>query len=1091
MKRKLFFFIALCTVFQAGDFIFAQVDARMLQYPDVSQTQITFYYGGDLWIAPKEGGTASKLTNALGEEVLPRFSPDGSKIAFSGNYNGNVDIYVIPSDGGMAERITHHGMFDRMADWYPDGSKILYTTSMESGKQRFSQFYSVSPDGGMPEKLPVPYGEFGVISPDGKKIAYTPRTRSYRTWKRYRGGMAPDIWVFNLETKASENITDNPANDEFPMWHENTIYFLSDRNTEKRSNIYAFDVTTKQTRQVTDFKDYDTHFPSIGPNDIVFENGGSLYLLDLATEKYHEVKIEVVTDESTLIPHSENVSKLVQSFWFSPDGKRAVIEARGDLFSVPAENGPVIDLTNTSGYAERYPSWSPNGKYIAYWSDKSGEYELTVKDMENPGEEKKLTSYGPGFRYQIFWSPDSKQMAFVDKAMNIFIYNMDRDKTIKVDKNKNLYEGELENFTVSWSPDSRWLAYQKDLDNNHSAISLFDTKEEKFYQVTSGYYNDVVPVFDPEGKYLFFLTNRTFKPIYSDFDNTFVYPNATNIAAVTLDKDTLSPMAPKNDSVEIKKDEEKKKEGDDKKKEEDKKEEKSKETKITLDGFEERVVILPPEAGNYSNLEAVKGKVLYLKSPPSGSQGEKRSVAYFDLDKREEKTVVNDINNYTLSADGKKILVAKEGSFFVVDVAPDQKLDKKMPTDQMEMTVVPREEWKQLFNDAWRLERDFFYDPNMHGVDWNLMRERYGKLIDYAVTRWDVNYIIGELISELNSSHTYRGGGDVEQAPSRPVGYLGVDWALENGAYKIKKIIKGAQWDTEVRSPLDASGVNVKEGDYILAVNGVPLDVTKDPWAAFEGLAGKTIELSVNSKPDTEGSHKVFVEALKDETRLRNLNWIESNRKYVEEKTGGKIGYVYVPDTGVNGQTELVRQLNAQFNKQGLIVDERFNDGGQVPDRFIEMLDRKPLAFFAVRDGVNWQWPPAANFGPKVMLINGWSGSGGDSFPDFFRKAGVGPLIGTRTWGGLIGISGAPGLIDEGRLTVPTFRQYNPDGTWFKEGHGVDPDIEVVDDPTQLANGVDPQLEKGIETVMDLLKKNPPVIPKQPPYQDRSAGAGN
>ena len=1091
MKRKLFFFVLLCTAFQAGDLLLAQVDARMLQYPDVSQTQITFYYGGDLWIAPKSGGTASKLTNALGEEVLPRFSPDGSKIAFSGNYNGNVDIYVIPSDGGMAQRVTHHGMFDRMSDWYPDGSKILYTSSMESGKQRFSQFYSISPDGGMPDKLPVPYGEFGCISSDGKMIAYTPRTRSYRTWKRYRGGMAADIWIFNLQTKASENITENPANDEFPMWHGNTIYFLSDRNAEERANIYAYDVTTKQTKQVTDFKDYDTHFPSIGPNDIIFENGGRLYLLDLASEKYQEVKISVITDESTLIPHSENVSKLVQNFWFSPDGNRAVIEARGELFSVPTENGPVIDLTNTSGYAERYPSWSPNGKYIAYWSDKSGEYELTLKDMENPGKERKLTSYGPGFRYQIFWSPDSKQMAFVDKAMNIYIYNMDNDKTIKVDKNKTMYEGGLESFTVGWSPDSRWLAYQKELDNTHSAISLFDTKEEKFHQVTSGFYNDVAPVFDPEGKYLFFLTNRTFKPIYSDFDNTFVYPNATNIAVVSLDKDTLSPMAPKNDSVEIKKDEEKKKNGDDKKKDEGKKEEKSTETKITLSGFEERAVILPPEAGNYSNLQAVKGKVLYLKSPPSGSQGEKRSVAYFDLDKREEKTVVSDINNYTLSADGKKILVAKEGAFFVVDVAPDQKLDKKMPTDQMEMTVVPREEWKQLFNDAWRLERDFFYDPNMHGVDWDQMRERYGKLIDYAITRWDVNYILGELIAELNSSHTYKGGGDVEQAPSRPVGYLGVDWALENGAYKIKKIIRGAEWDTEVRSPLDASGVDVKEGDYILVVNGSPMDVTKDPWSAFEGLAGKTIELTVNSKPEMEGSHKVFVEALKDETRLRNLAWIESNRKYVDEKTEGKIGYIYVPDTGIEGQTELERQFNAQFNKQGLIVDERFNNGGQVPDRFVEMLNRKPLAFFAVRDGVNWQWPPVANFGPKVMLINGWSGSGGDSFPDFFRRAGVGPLIGTRTWGGLIGISGSPSLIDGGRLTVPTFRQYNPDGTWFLEGHGVDPDIEVVDDPTQLANGVDPQLEKGIETVMDLLKKNPPVIPKQPPYQNRTAGSGN
>ncbi len=564
--KKIFIFLAvLCTAFQTKT-LFAQVDARMLQYPDVSQTQITFYYGGDLWVVSKDGGIANKLTNAKGEEILPRFSPDGSKIAFSGNYDGNVDIYVVPSMGGMAVRVTHHGMFDRMDDWYPDGSKILYTSSMESGKQRFSQFYDVSPNGGMPDKLPVPYGEFGTLSPDGKMIAYTPRTRSFRTWKRYRGGLAPDIWIFNLETKASENITDNPANDEFPMWHGNTIYFLSDRNAVKRSNIYAYDVSTKQIREVTDFKDYDCHFPSIGPDDIVFENGGRLYLLDLASEKYHEVKIDVVTDQSTLLPRTENVNKMIQNFYISPDGKRGVFEARGELFSVPAENGPVLDLTNTSGYAERFPSWSPDGRYIAYWSDKSGEYELYVKDMENSGNEKKLTSYGPGYRYQIYWSPDSKQMAFIDKAMNIFIYNFDKDKTIKVDKEKYMYEGNLENFAVSWSPDSRWIAYQKDTDNNHTAISLFDTKDEKSFQVTSGYYNDMQPVFDPDGKYLFFLTNRSFKPLYSDIDNSFIYPNTTNIAAVSLDKDTLSPLAPKNDSVEIKKDEEKKKDDKEKRK---------------------------------------------------------------------------------------------------------------------------------------------------------------------------------------------------------------------------------------------------------------------------------------------------------------------------------------------------------------------------------------------------------------------------------------------------------------------------------------------------------------------------------------------
>ncbi|HUI29335.1 MAG TPA: PDZ domain-containing protein [Candidatus Acidoferrales bacterium] len=1083
MKRTALLFAALMfagAVQQAT----AQIDARLLQYPAVSKTQIVFEYAGDLWVSPKEGGTANRLTTPPGDEFLPRFSPDGSKIGFTGNYEGNVDVYVIPSKGGMPLRITHHGYPDRMVDWYPDGKNLLIATSMESGRQRYDQFYKVSAEGGMPEKLPIPYGEFGTVSPDGNKIAYTPMSQAYRTWKRYRGGWAADIWVYDLEKGTAENITDNPANDEFPMWHGSTIYFLSDRGENERANIWAYDINTKQTRQITDFKDFDIHFPSIGPDDIVFENGGKLYLLDLATEKYHEVKIEVVTDEITLMPKPESVEKMIGSFAVSPDGKRGVFEARGDIFSVPAENGNVVDLTNTSGAFERFPAWSPNGRYVAYWSDRSGEYELTLKDMENPAAEKKLTSYGPGFRYNIYWSPDSKKIAFIDKAMDIYIYDLDKDKTTKVDREEYYYEGGLVGFKPSWSSDSRWLAYAKDFDNRHTAIYIYDSKEAEVHQVTSGYYNDDAPCFDPDGKYLYFFTNNTFAPVYGDMDNTFIYPNSTRIAAVTLTDTLASPLAPKDDTTSIKKDEGSKKE-EPKKDEGKKSEEKTKEVRIDFEGIAERAVILPPPAGNYNNLEAVSGKVVYLKGPNSGSADKKNSIGYYDLDKREEKTISDDASNYMISADHNKIMIAKDGSYFITDVAPDQKLEKRMPTSQMEVTINPREEWHQIFNDVWRFERDYFYDPNMHGVDWNEMRKQYGALIDNCMTRSDVNYVIGELISEMSSSHTYRFGGDVEQSKQRAVGYLGIDWELANGAYRIKTIIKAAPWDSDVRSPLDQPGVNVKEGDYILAVNDVPIDVTKDPYAAFEGLAGTTVELTVNSKPSMDGARKIVVETMTDEARLRQLAWMESNRKIVDKETGGKIGYIYVQDTGVPGQDDLVRQLTAQFDKQGLIIDERFNSGGQIPDRFIEMLNRKPLAFWAVRDGKDWQWPPVANFGPKVMLINGWSGSGGDAFPDYFREAGLGPLIGMRTWGGLIGITGAPPLIDGGAITVPTFRMYMPDGKWFAEGHGVDPDIKVVDDPAQLARGIDPQLEKGIEVVMQLLKDHPPVKPERPAYEKR------
>lgn len=1064
----------------------AQVNARMLQYPDVSATHITFTYGGDVWIVAKEGGTAYKLTSAKGTELLARFSPDGKQIAFSGNYNGNVDIYVMPSMGGLPKRITYHGMPDRLIDWYPDGKSLLFASSRESGKQRFSQFYKVSKDGGLPEKLPLSYAEFGVISPDGKKIAYTPISTAFRTWKRYQGGMAADIFVYDFENQSAENITNNIANDELPMWYENKIYFLSDRGDNKRNNIWSYDISTKQTKQVTNFSDFDIHFPSIGNNEIVFEAGGLLYLLDLTTEKYREVKINVVTDESTLMARNVNLEKMIQNFSLSYNGNRTLFEARGEIFSVPTENGPVINLTQSSGVAERFPAYSPNGKYAAYFSDRSGEYELTVRDLEKPSQEKTLTSLGEGYRYKLFWSPNSKSLAFIDQSMNIFIYDMDKDKTTKVDQQKWMYEGDLENFSVNWSSDSRYLAYSKELDSRTNAISIYDAKENKTHQVTAGYYNDSKPVFDPSGKYLFFLTNRSFKPVYGDFDGTWVYPNSTQIAAVTLTKDILSPLAPKNDSTIVKKDEEKKSdEKKDQKKEEKKDESKIKDVKIDFDGFEERVVILPPAAGNFANLQAVTSKVIFHRMPNNGSADKKKPVGYFDLDKREEKTIVDDADAFQISADEKKILLSKQNSFSVVDVAPDQKLDKKLPTSQMEMTVVPREEWKQIFNDVWRLERDMFYDKNMHGVDWKAMKKQYGALIDNAVTRGDVNYVLGELISELNASHTYRSGGDEETPLQRQVGYLGIDWELSNGAYRIKRIVNGASWDTEVRSPLLSSGLKVKAGDYILAVNGVTLDVTKDPFAAFEGLADKTVELTVNDKPLTDGAWNILVKTMGDETRLRNLEWIESNRKRVELATDGKIGYIYVPSTGIDGQDELVRQFSAQFSKEGLIIDERFNNGGQIPDRFIELLNRKPLAFWAVRDGKNWQWPPVANFGPKVMLINGWSGSGGDAFPDFFRKAGLGPLIGSRTWGGLIGITGAPTLIDGGNITVPTFRMYDPDGKWFKEGHGVDPDIDVPEDYSKLSKGVDNQLEKAIDEVMRLHKLNPRVNPKQPEYEKR------
>jgi tricorn protease len=1104
-------------------FAWAQVDARMFRQPDVSATEITFVYAGDIWVVSKQGGVASRLSSPPGEEMFPRFSPDGSTIAYSANYDGNLEVYVVPAHGGDIKRLTHHPMDDRVIDWHPDGKRVLFASGRESGRQRFSQFFLVGLSGGLPERLPVPYGEFGAYNADASSFAYMPQSQDFRTWKRYRGGWASDIWLFDLKTFAARNVTANDANDGQPMWHGTTLYFLSDRGANMRQNIWALDTSTNAVRQVTDFGDYDITFPAIGPNDIVFQAGGRLYLLDLATEKTHEVKIEVVTDRSTLHPRMTGVETLINHASISPTGKRAVFEARGDVFTVPAENGPVINLTRSSGVAERTPTWSPDGKTVAYWSDRSGEYELTLRAADDTGAERTLTTLGKGFRYQPSWSPDSRKLAYIDEGMRLRITNVDTKETRQVDQSPFwISQGGLDSFRLAWSPDSRFLAFARGASSTeNSAIFIVDTKNGEKHQVTSGYFNDDLPTFDPEGKYLFFTSDRTFDPLYGRFDNSWTYANATNILAVPLTKAQASPMAPRNDAENDKKASPEKK--DDRKKDDSKKDEPKKngaskkdeskgddsknadsgtdestkdeaasdvrpspppQVTIDFDGFEGRAVVLPPKPGNYSSLYAVKGKLLYLRRPRTGSATEKSPVVYFDLDEREEKTILEDADGFEPTADGKKIFAVQKRKFAVITVKADQKFEKPMRTAEMEAPVDPRAEWRQIFTDTWRFERDYFYDPGMHGVDWAAMRTQYGRLIDDAVTRWDVNFVLGELIGELNSSHTYRGGGDEEEPRQRGFGMLGVDWELANGAYRIKRIIRGGPWDADVRSPLLEPGVSVAEGDYVLAVNGRPVDVSQDPWAAFDGLANKPAALTVNSRPTMDGARQVIVQCLTDEVDLRFRAWIEERRKRVDGATEGKAGYIYVQSTGTEAQNELVRQFIAQRTKAALIIDERFNSGGQIPDRFIELLNRPILSYWAVRDAASQQWPPVAHRGPQVMLINGWSGSGGDAFPFYFREAQLGPLIGTRTWGGLIGISGSPDLIDGGGVTVPTFRMYDPKGQWFAEGHGVDPDIRVDEDPAAQAKGTDVQLERAITEVMSQLKSAAPAPPR-PAYERR------
>jgi tricorn protease len=1000
-------------------------------------------------------------------------------------------------------------MDDRVVGWTPDGSRVLFASSRESGRQRYNQFYTVGLEGGIPQKLPVPYGEFGTYSPDGKQLVYMPMSQDFRTWKRYRGGWSPDLWLFDLATFASRNLTSDPAIDAQPMWHGQTLYFMSDRGENQRQNIWALDMSAPRAapRQITRFTDFDITFPSAGPDGIVFQAGGRLYLLDFASEKASEIRVGVVTDEMTLRPRTARVEKLVQNASASPSGKRAIFEARGDLFTVPAEHGAVVNLTRSSGVAERSPTWSPDGKTIAYWSDRSGEYELTLRPADGSGAEKKVTSLGPGFRYTPYWSPDNSRLAFIDQAMRMRIYDVNTGKITDVDQSGEwISQGGLAPFRFQWSPDSRWLTYARPVTPSNAAIFLFDTKAAKLSQVTSGYLNDAQPTFDAEGKYLFYASDRAFSPVYSTFDNSWTYANSTQLVAVPLRKDVKSPLFARNDAegaADTGKEREDKKDdasnagqagrakpaakADEKKPDEKKADDKPApppNVDIDVEGFEARAVVLPPKNGNYSGLSAVKGKLLYRRQPRTGSGEDKSPIVYFDLEEREEKTILEDADGFEVTSDGKKLFVLNKKKYAFVEIKEKQKFEKTMATADMEAPIDPRAEWRQLFADAYRFERDYFYDPNMHGVNWEELRQRYGKLIDDSVTRWDVDWVLGEFIAELNSSHTYKGGGDVEEPAERSTGMLGVDWELANGAWRVKRIIRGGPWDSAARAPLDEPGVNVQEGEYVLAVNGVTLDPKSDPWAGFEGLGDKTVVLTVNSTPSTTGARQVTVKADKDETELRFRDWIEQRRQYVDKATGGKAGYIYVQSTGVNAQNELVRQFMAQWQKDGLIIDERWNSGGQIPDRFIELLNRPILSYWAVRDAHPQQWPPVAHAGAQVMLINGWSGSGGDAFPFYFRKAGLGPLIGSRTWGGLIGISGVPALVDGGGITVPTFRMFDTKGSWFAEGHGVEPDIRVDEDPTALAKGTDPQLDRAIKEVMDGIAKLPPR-PGRPPYEKR------
>ncbi len=1101
--KRFFLIVALtCIAHWAG----AQVSAKLMRHMDISDRQIAFVYGGDIWLVPKTGGTASQLTHSPGEESWPRFSPDGKSLAFTANYNGNPDVYVMPVSGGVPKRVTWQSHADRMVDWHPDGERILFASKRESGRQSYAQFYLVDKDGGMPEKLKLPYGELASFSPDGSKLAYITKITENYPFKRYRGGLSSDILICDLEDYSVKNITNSTAIDGKPAWVGEHLFFLSDQGGHMRLNVWVYDPSGGNSKQVTFLKDFDISFLSASENELVFEAGGDLYRMDASTHDYQKVPVYVASDLSLEMPRKEKVGKQIRNMSASPGGKRIVFEARGELFDVPVKEGYTLNLTRSSGAFDMLPAWSPDGKWIAYWSDRSGEYEMYIRSTSGKGEEKQLTQRGKGFGYQPYWSPDSKKIAFIDESNTIYILDVESKALTRVDKALfNIGHGARFAYPLSWSSDAGWLAYALDGDNANSAIFLYELASKKVRQVTSGFYSDSRPVFSEDGKYLFFLSDRSFSAMYSDMDDgTWVYPNATQLAAMALTADAPDLLKAKNDELSGEKEVEDRKEGEDekdealkndarkKKKKEaasDEKEAEEAALKIEFDNMESRVLVLPPSPGNIGWIAAFKGKVAYLRYPNSGSGSRSASLMYYDLDKREEKTIMSGVSRVVLSADGKQLLVSSKGKYAVIKPAEKQKIDKPIPTTEMAMDLVPREEWRQIFNDTWRRHRDFFYDPDMQGVDWEAMRVRYGALIEDARSRWDVSFIQSNLNAELSAGHTYTFGGDTEDVPRSATGFLGIDWELKDGKYLIKRIVKPAAWDTEVRSPFDRPGVDVKPGEAILSVNGMALDPALDPYAVFDALSGKTVVLRVSATGSMDDARDVVVQCLtpREELQLRYLEWIERNRKMVEELSGGKLGYIYMSNTSGRGQLELVKMFYGQLDKKGFIIDERFNGGGQLADRFLELLQRPVVYNLHWRHGRDVTQPLKTNTGPMGMLINGWAGSGGDGLPWAFRELEAGPIVGERTLGILVGPATGHRLIDGGGITVPGARLYDNDGHWFWEGEGVAPDIPVWDDPNILMEGRDPQIERVVKEVLKNLEANPPAMTPAPAKEDRTA----
>jgi len=1084
--RKMCLMVLFTAAVTAG--VFSQQEARLLRFPAIHGDKIVFTYAGDLYTVSSAGGVARKLTNDVGYEMFARFSPDGKWLAFTGQYDGNTEVYLMPAEGGVPKRLTFTATLDRddvsdrmgpnnIVMAWKDNSHIVFRSRMNEPNDFKGQLFTVSIDGGLPEQLPLPRGGFCSFSPDGKKMVYNRVFREFRTWKRYRGGQADDVWLYDFDTKTTTDLTNNPAQDIIPMWSGNKIYFTSDRDENKRLNLYSYDLTSKETKQLTSFADFDVKFPSLGDNAIVFENGGFIYRFDLATEKAE--KVSIFLDEDLAIGRTSVVdaSKSIANYEISPDGNRALFGARGEIFTVPAKYGNTRNLTNTSGVHERNSKWSPDGKWIAYISDASGEDEIYMMPQDGSAPGTQLTKNGDTYKYQCYWSPDSKKILWADKKLRLQYVDIESKKVTPV------AQASAWEFTdYAWSPDSKWIAFAKPEDSSMTNIYLYSLEKKESVAVTDGWYSSYDPAFSSDGKFLYFVSDRSFNPTLGQTELDHVYNDMAKIYFVTLSKETKSPFEPKSDEVKIK-EAGKEPEKSDKKK--DDKEESKPQVKVDIDGLQQRIAGIPVTAANYGNLTSSGDKLYYIRN---GSKDEKAKFLFYDFEKLKE-TELGEFNGFEISADGKKAIVGQDGSYAIIDV-PTSKIEikEKLNLSDMKVKVDHHAEWNQIFNEAWRQMRDFYFAPNMSGVDWEKVRRNYAQLVPYVNHRADLTYILGEMIGELSTGHTYVGGGEMPHAERIKTGLLGAKIERDpvSKYYRIVKILRGQNWDNTLRSPLTEIGVNAKEGDYIIAVNGKPATEINNIYESLVGTVGKQVTLTLNGEPKEEGSHETVVVPTGDEHELYYFNWVQTNIDKVSKATNGRVGYVHIPDMGFHGLNEFVKYYYPQLTKEALIVDVRGNGGGFVSPMIIERLDRQ-IAMIDIARNTSFSADPSGTMvGPKVMLLDEFSASDGDIVAYRFKQYKIGPVIGKRSWGGVVGIRGTLPFLDGGFLNKPEFSRYDIEGKeWIMEGHGVDPDIVVDNDPAKEYIGIDEQLNKAIEVIQEQMKTHPAKLAPPPPYPDK------